>query len=373
MAGQITHIIAGEAALEWASPESCAAILRKQGPAFRLGCQGPDIFYHNQRTKPSGLHYGALAHRRDYGRIVEGAALALPAGRLRPETPAGAYLLGLATHAAVDRSTHPFIVFYSSWADPSRPGTERYRSCHPFFERILDIGLLAKRRGLEPWEFDMEALMAPLAPPLAPQAEEGGGSEQRRVDEELVALWASGLRHAFPRSAGGDFLLERRVANALEDARHFMRITNPARTAMRPDQEDWFAYLDDRVGPRSIALVYPDRLPPGIDLEKLGSEGWDHPSGDGRRSTATYFELVDAAIVEIGPILRRVLSALESEEWDAGLAEAIGNGGLSINDLEGKPLAPRLSRPLPLPEFMAEEYAARLEWARRAARGASRH
>ncbi|MDR3139628.1 MAG: hypothetical protein LBT95_08140, partial [Treponema sp.] len=32
--------------------------------AFTLGCQGPDIFYHNQRARPVALEYGALLHRR---------------------------------------------------------------------------------------------------------------------------------------------------------------------------------------------------------------------------------------------------------------------------------------------------------------------
>jgi len=59
MAAQISHVLAGEAALRSALPEEAETVLDAAGPAFRLGCQGPDIFYHNQRSKPSGLHYGA--------------------------------------------------------------------------------------------------------------------------------------------------------------------------------------------------------------------------------------------------------------------------------------------------------------------------
>jgi hypothetical protein len=74
MPAQISHIIAGERAfgLRFAGrsrPEEGGA-----AAWFALGCQGPDIFYHNQRTKPSGLHYGALAHRRRYGSLAAGAA-----------------------------------------------------------------------------------------------------------------------------------------------------------------------------------------------------------------------------------------------------------------------------------------------------------
>ena len=43
MAAQISHILAGEEALKIAYGEGrCAA------GYFAFGCQGPDIFYHNQ-------------------------------------------------------------------------------------------------------------------------------------------------------------------------------------------------------------------------------------------------------------------------------------------------------------------------------------
>ncbi|MGO8696060.1 MAG: zinc dependent phospholipase C family protein [Rectinemataceae bacterium] len=357
MAGQITHILAGERALERSSPELGAAVLREQGAMFRLGCQGPDIFYHNQHTKPSGLQYGALSHRRGYGVMLEAAVEALPVDRRLPTTPAGAYILGLATHAAMDRNTHPLIVFYAGWADPSRPGSERYRSCHPFLERLLDGSLLAKWRGVEPGQFDMESLMAPEAEP--------GEISTGPVDGELVTLWAAGLRAAFPRATGGDLLLERRIANALDDARHFIRMTNPARTALQRDDEDWLAHLDDKIGPRSVALLYPERPPSGIDLESLGSEGWEHPSGDGRRRTATYLDLVAEGVDEAEAVLDRLIPRLRSQGTGIDIAELVGNGGLSVNDTEGRPTPPRISRPLPLAEIMREEYERRLEWARR--------
>jgi hypothetical protein len=357
MAGQITHILAGEKALERYSPELQASVLSEQGVLFRLGCQGPDIFYHNQRTKPSGLQYGALAHRRGYGVILEAAIKSLSRDRRQPCTPAGAYLLGLATHAAIDRKTHPFIVFHAGWADPSQPGSEQYRSCHPFLERLLDSSLLGQWRGLESGQFDMESLMAPQ------KSHETSPTDS--IDGELVSLWASGLRAAFPRAAGGDFLLERRITNAFDDARHFIRITNPVHTAMREDSEDWFAYLDDKIGPRSVALVYPERIPPGIDLESLGSAGWEHPAGEGRRRSATYADLVEEAVAEAKAVFDDLIPQLSLKNEEIDIAGIVGNGGLSINDSAGHPTSPRLSRPLPLAKMMSDEYELRLEWARR--------
>jgi hypothetical protein len=354
MASQITHILAGEEALHRAAPELASTVLARAGGYFRYGCQGPDIFYHNQRTKPSGLHYGSLAHRREYGRIVEGALGAAPPGRFRPDEPVGAYLLGMATHAAVDRATHPFIVYFSGWHSPSIPGTERFRSCHPFFERLLDVALLGSLRGETPADFDIEALLAP------PNIEEAA-----RADEGIVALWAAGLRTAYPQAAGGDFLLERRIGNALIDGRYFYAITNPAVTALNRRREDWFAYLDDRVGYRSISLVYPDALPEGMDPMNLTGIRWLHPAGDGRSSTESYLDLVKKAVEDADAAIRLLIEAFARGEAEPGLAERIGNGGLSITDRSGLTIAPRVADPLLLAELMAAEYQRRLAWVRR--------
>ncbi len=409
MAAQISHILAGEEALRLADPELASALGLEEAPPppsgaaklaadwFRLGCQGPDIFYHNQRTKPSGLHYGALAHRRNYGLLVEGALERLvqdeaeplgpgcgaagAAGRGgAPLSPGLAYLLGFATHAALDRAVHPFIVYFSGWADRDAPGSERYRGCHPFLERLLDLALLAELRGVGPAGFDLEALLpldgrAAGAAGAAAAASGGAASAGAAPGSaaapscpaaEVTALLASGLAKAYPKAAGADFLIARRIENALSDARYFFRATNPARTAGA--RADYFAYLDDRAGPRSIALVYPEALPPGLDVLNRARRPWRHPAGDGRASDEDYAALYLRGVEEGGRILSLVLSALREGPGPGrfhGLAAAIGNGGLSVTDEAGIPLPPRLSEPLPLPELMEAEFKLRLELARR--------
>ena len=77
MPAQILHVLFGEDSLNRAaagisegSGEVGAYIDRILGDKavfFALGCQGPDIFYHNQHTRPVSLEYGTLLHRRGYG------------------------------------------------------------------------------------------------------------------------------------------------------------------------------------------------------------------------------------------------------------------------------------------------------------------
>ena len=358
MAGQITHILAGEEALRRAAPGEAEALLEASGTWFRLGCQGPDIFYHNQRTRPSALHLGGLAHRRGYGALVE-AALAFVARPGAPRrdflAPAASCLLGMATHAAVDRATHPFIVCFAGWREPGSAGAVPVNA-HAFLERLLDAAYLEAVKGLRPSDLDLEALTRPRGPDTA----EGMA--------ELLGLWAAGLRAAYPRAAGEDALLERRVENAMADALRFFALTNPAATREAEEAErEWFLRLGEEEGRKAVALLYPE--PPAGDLDpmNLARAAWPHPSGDGRESSASYPDLVEEGIEGGAASVRALLGALASGPPFVGVARAVGDGSLSVADEGGKAAPPRVSRPLPLGPLMEAEYRRRAEIARGAA------
>jgi len=350
MAAQISHIIAGEEALASADP-GLAALYKREGrgsrdaaPWFRLGCQGPDIFYHNQRTKPSGLHYGALAHRKNFGLTVQGALASILETEASLDSPAVAWILGFATHAALDRATHPFIVCFSGWADPALKGSERYRSCHPFLERLLDLGLLAQLRGISGADFGLASSLP----------------SEERLDIEiprLVGILAAGLRFAYPRSAGTDTLLERRIANAFSDSMSFFAATDPART--RGAGPEYFGRLEAGASPRSVSLIYPESLPENLDFMNKRRESWPHPSGDGRVYDSGYLELYAQAVETAAFAIGLVLDCLRGGALPIGIAAAIGNGGLSVTDPAGIPLPPRISKPLPLSAIMEAEFARR--------------
>lgn len=374
MPAQIAHVLAGEAALRLAAPESARFLDEPERSLaaawFRLGCQGPDIFYHNQRTKPSGIHYGSLVHRRNYGLLMEGALARYLEARPyyeEGEEPSAAlpYLLGFATHAALDRALHPYIVYFASWERPEEAESDRYRGCHPFLERLLDMEFLAELKGLAPEAYDFEALF-----PL--ESRSGGGSgASKRNEEDIRDLLASGLEAGYPRAAASDFLLARRIENAFADTRYFLRATNPVKT--KGALADSFAYLDDRVGPKSVAIVYPDEFPANLDVMNHEHRTWFHPAGDGRSSTEGAMDLFSKGVNEAATAIRVFLASLDSGKVSPSLARTIGNGSLSIADKDGIAVAPKISDPLPLHEVLVSEFKHRLDLARRPSDAASFH
>ncbi|MDR3247751.1 MAG: zinc dependent phospholipase C family protein [Treponema sp.] len=306
------------------------------GTAFALGCQGPDIFYHSQMTRPVGLEYGTLLHRRGAGIFSAGL---LKMGLPEKEVNAlGAYALGFMTHAILDRQAHPYIVYKSGWVSPNKPETQKYARKHAFFERIIDVLMLRELRGMEAVSWDQRAILAEPCQNPPPGLKE---------------LLAKALVLAFPERAGKDAKLARRIDNTFADCAGFYWFTAP-----RP--------LDagGEGSPPSLgalAYVYPEQLPTDIDFLNLKKAPWFYPAGntgeDLRSFPEIYAGAVAAAVTAITPVIAQYLETGIFPIREA--AQAIGNGGLSIQDEEGKPCAPTRSAPLPLDQVLEGQAALR--------------
>jgi hypothetical protein len=337
-------MLSGEAALDALGIELTADSL----PYFLFGCQGPDIFYHNQRTKPSGLHYGSLAHRKRFGSLVAAAASSLEPENRRPERPEGAYILGLSTHAALDRATHPFIVCRSFWIGSEGPTTRDRLGCHAFLERLLDRELLALREGLKPAGYGITAKLGLDRTP-APE-----------TDARLIALWEAGLRAAYAKASFSDELLVQRIANALADGRHFYRATDPATARAEDAPAEWRARLEGEEGRYLVSILYPELPHAQLDAMNMAKASWPHPSGDGRVSNASYPELVAQGERKAAEAVAAAMDFWAGASTEDELASVIGDGGLSLVDAEGVSQSPQASSPLALPQAMDAELAARI-------------
>ncbi len=368
MPSHVTHILAGESSLEALPDGAGTSILETCGSWFRLGCQGPDIFYHNQRTRPSGLHFGSLAHRHGYGKMLEGIVAHMlrtrsgdavgDADRDRdadsvgdadgtiPVDPASAWLYGLASHAAVDRALHPYIVCKSGWVVPGAPEQDGFRHCHPFLERLLDVYILERVRGIGIRDYPAAALMR--------IGQEGQDNEEER--EALADLWTQGLVAAYPLSVARDRALRTRILNAMADTERFFELTDPSRPpgrfaavvrAMRKP-------LQDERSLGYAALVHPDTLPPDIDIANESGKSWPHPSGDGEWSTENVRDLFARGVETGSRYMLAAAKAIRGQGSPGSLGSLVGDGGLGVVDSTGRSTAPRIMDPLPVRRMLRE-------------------
>lgn len=365
MPSQILHVLFGEDVLRAAVAVAAAdggagpaaadlgafveRTLGEQGGFFRLGCQGPDLFYHNQRTRPVSLEYGTLLHRRGYGAFTADLLRRTMGDTPRSAGPGPrtAYALGFATHALLDRAAHPYIVYKAGWVSPAKPETARYARCHAFFERILDVLMLERLRGTGAAAWDQEALLSRWADP---------------PPETLIDAIADSLRAVFPERAGIDDKLRRRIVNAFRDAAAFYRITNPARTSLNMRLPDGYEYLASDKGRASVALVYPERFSLGLDYLNLSRSPWKHPcrdDSDSRSFPEIYADAVARAAAVAAPALGTYWT---SGSLDEAVERAVGDAGLSPVTPGGLPCPPIHADPFPLDQVLDQQYLLRKAW-----------
>jgi hypothetical protein len=361
MPAQILHVLFGEDVLRSAatgcgvSASPVAAYVERAlgafGPFFRLGCQGPDLFYHNQRTRPVSLEYGTLLHRRGFGDFAADLLNRTMSERSPASGPTApsAYALGFATHAFLDRRAHPYIVCKAGWVSPAKPETARYARCHAFFERVLDVLMLERLRGMDAAAWDQEEMLSLR-----------DGADR----DSVIAAIAASLSAVFPERAGSDAQLGRRVLNAFSDAAGFYRITNPARTSLNMRLPDGFEYLRSAAGRASVALVYPDHFTYGVDYLNLARGAWGDPCRPDRVDSRSFHDLYAAAAAEAAEVVVFLFKAFVETGLipAAELSRSIGNGGLSVVGADGQPCAPSHAEPLPLDAVLDQQYRLRLRW-----------
>lgn len=298
-----------------------------------LGAQGPDLFYHNQRTRPTSIAYGSLMHRRGYGTCVAKMCGWASRHGFDLSSWAGALIIGFATHAVLDRHTHPFINAHSGWSEPGDPASERYRSMHPFLERLIDVELLKMRRGIHPndLQFHGRITCGEEAPPA------------------WIETMANGLTGAY-RKAKLDTKLEARLRNAYRDSMGFYRFTE------RIDE----AYLEEalaredagRIGSRWLSIIHPLEVPAELDVLNTSKRSWPHPCSDSGRTTRSFLDCYDEALETACTMADRIAAAWRGTRVDEdGIEDAVGNWNLSDGRPTERPCTKRFAQPLPLREL----------------------
>ncbi len=350
MPAQISHILFAEDSLRASLGEEAERILRSRGAVFRFAAQGPDFFYHNQRTRPSGLKFGIAVHREGFGRVV--AQMVAEARHLREQSDGAAldsleaYILGFTTHAVLDRKTHPFVNYFSGWTD-ARPDSHRYYRCHAFLERILDVLLLRHRRGTDIADYSVLPLV----------------SCGERLPYTVVKALVKALQASYPRMHYKS-LDRRRIDNAYTDTISFYTFSDP----QAPEEYRRIAYLRDTTDDhrRRLALFHPRSIPADVDFLNLQGREWCHPCSDRIRSQASFLELYEQALERAVPMLRSLAEILrrggaaDSPSADSPSVESlVGNESLGSGFDATDPCTLRYSDPLPLPELIDELYRQR--------------
>lgn len=341
MASQIAHILTGRAALRLAFPETHESMLGEYSPWFNLGCQGPDLFYHNQRTRPLAISYGSLVHRRLWASVTAALSARRPPKQLKELWRA--FVLGWASHGPLDRLSHPFIVYRSGWADPARPETRALVGSHPFYERLLDVLAWERASGTSISAFRQEDELVPT-----------GG-----LPDGVATLVAQALRDAYPEKTNTDSQLDERCANAFTDSFGVYRFSSPSATSLDNAQgAAWLRSLEKK-GVRTLGIVFPEGFDRSIDWANEAGSLWRNPCPPDRPSRQSFYQIMEEAAGTAALAMRSLYDAMENDQTiDTALLG--GEATLNVGDASGTQARPEFMDPLPLAKAMEQQMAMRL-------------
>lgn len=338
MPSQIIHFLAGHGALMRCGEGQTFL----HTPAFNIGCQGPDVFSHNRRTKPFALAFSRLLHRHDYGRFCGNVGTII---RKKKSPLLESWFLGFTTHQIVDRIFHPYIInrsFVTSQTDI--PGVTP-ALFHAFFERILDVLVLEQISCLSLPFFDTGQPFT-----LSPA--------EITVLAEAIA---SSLELTYPSHIPleGDIIL--RVENALKDTIYFYDVTNPLYSDMNRTVGRFKIKYFEALGIGGVALLYPQFLDESKDWMNAARNGWKHPVS-GNISTQSVEDLFIDALNRTEAMMKRVLSFLNGNGLPDDLENMVGNECLSISGPDGSIASVQFSEPFDLASVLRSQVELRRVW-----------
>lgn len=151
----ITHYLFGVDMYQSTSYDDLKAIIYNHQNVYKLGLQGPDIFFFDilQVLGPAEFNIGNHMHERRVSEFFSNYIKQLTTLTGEPFHISLTYLCGLLCHYSLDAHVHPYI-YYRAGYSPNIPSSSRESfSTHGTLEALIDKHLLYKRKSINPSEF----------------------------------------------------------------------------------------------------------------------------------------------------------------------------------------------------------------------------
>jgi len=291
---------------------------------FTLGCQGPDIFLHNQRTMPSSLFWGKSLHRRNYGHFCSNLISCMTSAGKNWNSPIGSYIFGFITHAFLDRETHPYITYFSGWGKENK-------MFHPFLERLIDIEISNSFSEKTPGTYSFFNSID-----LGPE-----------LPEDLMKILSQALYIHFNKPYTLEDIVIR-ISHAYDDTMHFLKNTD----IYSNDLVEKIKKVEvDSANSRLLALFHPPYIPDYMDVLNINHANWQHPWVPEIVSIQSFTDIFKKGIVNAVDNLSLIL--FENSE---NIEALIGNDNLNTGLPYSAGVLPKVSNPLPLGKFLNELY-----------------
>lgn len=304
MPSLITHYLCGDRWLKKLDNSNMKSILLEHRNVFNIGTQGPDIFFYYRIwpwSKTNGIDkIASKFHNSEVSQVFIEAINYIKEAKCHKELMTS-YILGYASHLALDSITHPYI-YYMTGFDGAEGFKQKYSCYHSRFEKAIDILMLEKELQLNHLELSIKDLIS-IKPFEA---------------NILGAFYESILLNTFQLQ-----LPPKAVSIAISD---MLKVYS-----LLKDKQGYkmslFKWLEKKLKHTNYVSsnIYPHRLINSLDYLNLEGKSWHPPWDNTIVRKESFIELFDRAVSETDTLCRNVYQCLEGEKSIEDVIQIIGN------------------------------------------------
>lgn len=304
MPDMLAHYLVAERAAQRLDGTGAARLVTGAWDAYKVGAQGPDVFFYANLLRRRGRSdIARLAHRHRMSaafRSLLGRAIALPADERRV---ALAFVAGYAAHLCLDAEAHPWVLYWTGdiTEGAGAEGKAQAFRRHWVLEASIDVILRQEQGGGPDWLRRRRLLRF-------------SARQRKIVAGQLSAM----LRDVFdltlsPEECRAAFRNMDRVYGTMSDPYAF-----PTRLLAAA------APLIDRSGALRTQIYPETPSPVAADLFAT-QRRWYNPSVPDEPQTVTFREILEAATAETARCLEAIAAAANGDGTIEDAVEVIGD------------------------------------------------
>mgnify|MGYP001060428696 FL=1 len=317
----ISHYLYGVDMYQTLSTKAIKSILYQYQNAYKLGLQGPDIFFFDLSLilGPSEYNVGNHMHEHKVSQFFQNYLdkLLTLSGE---EFDCGlAYLCGLLAHYSLDAHVHPYIYYRTGYSPDIEGSNITSFSIHGTLEALIDKQLLLERKGLPPSKFYPSKTISLT-------------SKEKSIITNLMSASINKTFHSFLRGTRRDSRIT--SPSKIKNAINSMKIETIFLHDKKGRKQRNIRTIENFLRQRHIvsSLILNDTLIDNMDAFNVANSAWKNPWDTSSESTDSFYDLYNNAAIFYQNILSHINTYLCSRANGImdytrldRLIEAIGN------------------------------------------------
>lgn len=298
----ITHYLYGVDMYQTLTSKELKSIIYHNQNAYKLGLQGPDVFFFDLPLilGPSEYNVGNHMHEHKVSLFFQNylEKLATLTGE---EYDCGlAYLCGLLGHYSLDAHIHPYIYYRTGYSPDIKDSNKSSFSIHGTLEALIDKKLLLERKGLTPSKF-------------YPNKTIYLSNKEKTIIANLMSISINKTFYSFLRDTQKDSSITSpsKIKRAINNMKIETLILHD-RTGLKQRN---IRAIENLLKQDQIvsSLIINDGLIDNMDALNTSNSTWQNPWNTNLQSTDSFYDLYNKAGIFYQDILSQVNTYLTSK------------------------------------------------------------